>query len=167
MNANTPVVPPGVRLEAMRSVHLDAVLRLEQSAYAHPWARQNFADALQHGYHAQLLLQHDDLLGYCVAMPGPDEVHVLNIAVAPDHQRQGWGRWLLNDLAQWAQSQHAQFLWLEVRSSNQRAIHLYEQQGFGRIGLRKDYYPQHHGQREDALVMRRALCVCQNPPHAS
>ncbi|MCY1373037.1 ribosomal-protein-alanine acetyltransferase [compost metagenome] len=93
------------------------------------------------------------LLGYLVAMPGVDEVHLLNITVAPAHQRQGWARFMLDALALWSRSQGAQWLWLEVRASNAPARALYEGYGFQQVGMRRGYYPASHFQREDAVVM--------------
>ena len=136
---------------------LDAVLEVEQLAYAHPWLRLNFLDALRSGYQAQLLLAQDCLLGYFVAMKGVDEVHLLNITVAPPYQRQGWARVMLDALAIWARGQGADWLWLEVRAGHQRALEVYQAQGFARVGLRKAYYPAADGAREDALVMSRRL----------
>ena len=149
--------PLEVRFEPLTPAHLNAVLHIEQCAYAHPWSRTNFTDTLASGYEAQGLLAGDTLLGYFVAMKGVDEVHLLNITVAPEHQRQGWARVMLDALALWAQGQAAQWLWLEVRVSNQRAIVVYEAHGFRRVGQRKNYYPASAGQREDAMVMSRAL----------
>jgi ribosomal-protein-alanine N-acetyltransferase len=149
--------PAQVRFEAMAPHHLDAVLRVEQSAYAHPWSRSNFDDTLKSGYQAQMLLAGDTLLGYFVAMKGVDEVHLLNITVAPQLQGQGWARVMLDALALWAKGQGANWLWLEVRVSNLRAGQVYESQGFRRVGLRKNYYPAADGQREDAVVMSLAL----------
>ena len=146
-----------VRFEAMSAADLDAVLQVEQRAYAHPWQRINFMDSLQAGYQAQLLLAQDTLLGYFVAMKGVDEVHLLNITVAPEYQRQGWARVMLDALAIWARGQGADWLWLEVRSGHQRAIEVYQAHGFARVGLRKAYYPAADGVREDALVMSRHL----------
>jgi ribosomal-protein-alanine N-acetyltransferase len=149
--------PAEVRFEPLTLPHLDAVLRVEQQAYAHPWSRSNFVDSLASGYEAQLLLAGDTLLGYFVGMKGVDEVHLLNITVAPDHQRQGWAHVMLDALAIWAKGQGAQWLWLEVRVGNERAIHVYEAQGFRRVGQRKNYYPAVHSQREDAVVMSLRL----------
>ena len=149
--------PVEVRFEAMGTANLDAVLQVEQQAYAHPWQRVNFMDSLHAGYQAQLLLAQDTLLGYFVAMKGVDEVHLLNITVAPAYQRQGWARVMLDALAIWAKGQGADWLWLEVRSGHQRAIEVYQAQGFARVGLRKAYYPAVAGQREDALVMSRRV----------
>ena len=142
-----------VHFEPMLAAHLEAVVAVEQRAYAHPWNRTNFLDALQSGYQVQMLLAGEVLLGYFVAMRGVDEVHLLNITVAPDYQGQGWSRVMLDALAVWSRGQGAQWLWLEVRVGNLRAMHVYEAHGYQRVGQRKDYYPAGNGQREDAVVM--------------
>ncbi len=146
-----------VRLETLTIALLDTLLAVEQRAYSHPWTRGNFIDAMASGYQAQLLMAGDHLLGYFVAMMGVDEVHLLNLTVAPEFQRQGWARVLLDALALWSRGQRAQWLWLEVRASNQRAQHIYAAHGFRRVGERKRYYPADHGEREDAVVMSLAL----------
>ena len=150
---------------------LDAVCEVEKSAYAHPWSRKHFADSLASGYPAILLLgeaaerelvwpQRADgqvLLGYVVAMPGVEEVHLLNITVSPKHQRQGWARCLLDGLVLWSRGQRAEWLWLEVRAGNAPARGLYDSYGFQAVGVRKRYYPAGQFGREDAVVMSLGL----------
>lgn len=155
MNAVLQLVE--ARFEPLTAERLDAVLEVEQSAYAHPWSRANFTDTLASGYEAQMLMADDTLLGYFVAMKGVDEVHLLNITVAPAHQRQGWAMVMLDALAIWARGQGAGWLWLEVRVGNLRAMQIYEAHGFRRVGQRRDYYPAGQGQREDAVVMSLKL----------
>ena len=145
------------RFEPVLADRLEEVLRVEQRAYAHPWSHANFVDALQSGYEAQMLVADGYVLGYFVAMKGVDEVHLLNITVAPEFQRQGWARVMLDALAVWARGQGAQWLWLEVRVSNLRALRIYEAHGYRRVGQRKAYYPAGNGQREDAVVMSLPL----------
>ena len=142
--------------EPMTEARLDEVLAIEHSAYAHPWTRGNFADSLRSGYQGQLLCAGETVLGYFIAMKGVDEVHLLNITVAPAYQGQGWGRVMLDALALWARGQGAQWLWLEVRTSNRRALEVYQRYGYRRVGERKGYYPAHDG-REDAIVMSYKL----------
>jgi len=149
--------PVEARFDPLTPERLDAVLAVEQTAYTHPWSRGNFIDTLASGYLAQLLLAGDALLGYFIAMKGVDEVHLLNITVAPAFQRQGWAHVMLDALALWSRGQGAQWLWLEVRVGNQRALQVYERHGFRRVGLRRAYYPVGHGQREDAVVMSLKL----------
>ncbi|WP_298930489.1 ribosomal protein S18-alanine N-acetyltransferase [uncultured Ramlibacter sp.] len=145
------------QFEPLSESRLEAVLAIEQLAYEHPWTRGNFTDSLRAGYQAQVLHAADTVLGYFVAMQGVDEVHLLNITVAPAHHGQGWGRVMLDALAVWARGQGAQWLWLEVRAGNQRAQQIYERHGYRRVGERKNYYPAAQGRREDAVVMSLKL----------
>jgi [ribosomal protein S18]-alanine N-acetyltransferase len=156
---NTPNLAVQVRFETMTESHLDAVTALEQQAHAHPWQKRHFSDCLASAYEAQLLMADDQLLGYFVAMKGVDEVHLLNITVAPGYQRQGWARVMLDALALWSRGQGAQWLWLEARQTNTRAIHIYHAHGFRAVGVRQRYYPAASGEREDAVVMSLQLKV--------
>jgi ribosomal-protein-alanine N-acetyltransferase len=160
-----------VTFEPMTEADLDDVGEVEKLAYARPWSRRHFADSLTSGYPAVMLLGETlpgesphsvradgrVLLGYLVAMPGVEEVHVLNITVAPSQQRQGWARFMLDALCLWSRGQGAQWLWLEVRASNTPARALYTGYGFAQVGLRRGYYPNGGLQREDAVVMSLSL----------
>ena len=148
-----------VRLEPMTEAHLHAVVALEHRAYAHPWQQKHFSDCLASGYQAQMLMAGEVLLGYFVAMKGFEEVHLLNISVAPEHQGQGWARVLLDALALWTRGQGMQWLWLDARAGNTRAIHVYKAHGFRTVGTRRQYYPADQGTREDAVVMSLQLTV--------
>jgi len=141
---------------------LDAVLAVEVQAYAFPWTRGNFIDSLAAGYPSQVLYgAQGEMLGYFVAMEGVDELHLLNITVAPASQGQGHARFMLDELCALARTHKAPTIWLEVRESNLRARAIYERYGFAHIGLRRGYYPAarstHAGGREDAVVMSLAL----------
>ena len=149
--------PAEARFEPLLPDRLDVVLRVEQQVYPHPWSQLNFTDALASGYQAQVLLADDTLIGYFVAMKGVDEVHLLNITVALAYRSQGWAQVMLDALATWSRGQGAQWLWLEVRANNARALSVYEAHGYRRVGQRKAYYPAVHGQREDAIVMSLRL----------
>jgi [ribosomal protein S18]-alanine N-acetyltransferase len=132
---------------------LDDILLAERACYEFPWSEGNFQDSIRSGYRCMSLrMGLGDLIGYTVTMQGVDEVHLLNITVAPDQQRRGWACVLLDDLVMWAEDK-AQWIWLEVRKSNERAIRIYERYGFRQVGLRKGYYPAAHSKREDAIIM--------------
>lgn len=161
------------QLVPMQPDALPWVCEVEALAHAHPWRLRHFEDSLAAGHWAQLLVADGPtdvpspevsrlpdgrcLLGYVVAMLGVDEAHLLNLTTTPQHQRQGWGRYLLQALSVWAHTQHAQALWLEVRASNQPALALYQRAGFVAVGQRRGYYPTHSGVREDAVVMTRPV----------
>ena len=151
-----PAAPPALR--PMTVAMLDAVLAIEVQAYTFPWTRGNFVDSLAAGYLMRVLQAADgELLGYFVAMPGFEEMHLLNLTVAPGHQRQGHARRMLARLYQLSAAYDSQAVWLEVRESNDRARRLYEAEGFAEAGRRRDYYPAPQGRREDAILMTRML----------
>lgn len=133
---------------------LDRVVEVEVRAYGFPWSRGNFLDSLAAGYWAELLEDAEGaVIGYWLAMPAVDEVHLLNLTVDPQHQGQGHARAMLDRLESRCRNAGLASLWLEVRSGNERARRLYEARGFTLRGLRRGYYPAAHSRREDAVVM--------------
>lgn len=144
-----------VRGLAMRPADLDRVLAIEAAVYPFPWTRGNFVDALAAGYDAHLLCADDgSLCAYSIAMTGVQELHLLNLSVAPAWQRRGLARRLLDRLVERGRAGAAASLWLEVRESNLRARAVYARYGYAQVGHRPGYYPGAAGGREDACVMR-------------
>jgi ribosomal-protein-alanine N-acetyltransferase len=156
---------PGPQRHArpMLARDVDAVAAIEATAYSFPWTRGNFIDSLAAGYAAELLEADERLAGYFVAMAGVDELHLLNITVAPALQGQGHGSLLLCRVQALARQLALPRLLLEVRGSNTRARGLYLRRGFVDVGLRRGYYPAAQG-REDALVMSLAMDLHTEAP---
>lgn len=151
-------------LRPMDTAALDDVLRIEQRCYAFPWSRGNFVDSIVAGHWARCLVnQRGEVIGYGLAMPGVEELHLLNLTIAPEHQHRGHARFLLDALCDFGRVARARQLWLEVRPSNERARVLYQRYGFEVAGLRRGYYPDTGG-REDAIVMRLPLDVTAGTP---
>ena len=142
---------------ALTSAQLEAALAIEERCSPHPWTRGTFEGSLAAGHWAQGLSCGSELLGYCIAMPAADEAHLLNIAVAPEHQKNGLAQRMVRALLDWARGRGARDVWLEVRAGNDAAQRLYLRQGFAPAGRRPGYYPCPDGGREDALLMRLQL----------
>jgi ribosomal-protein-alanine N-acetyltransferase len=140
----------------MRQEDIDAVLAVERRAYPFPWSRANFADSLAAGYSAWCCHVEGGLVGYAVMMLVLDEAHLLNITVAPDWQRHGYGTLVMHHLFGVARTHGAKRMFLEVRPSNTPGQGLYHRLGFEAIGRRRGYYPAGEG-REDAVVMALTL----------
>lgn len=147
----------GAWLRPLRADDLDAVMAIEQRAYEFPWTRGHFEDSLRAGHLLHLVEDGGQPVAYSVAMAGHLELHLLNLTVDPAHQGRGHARALLAALGVLGRELEAETLWLEVRVSNARARRLYESQGYSVRGRRPRYYPAADGQREDALLMARAL----------
>ncbi len=160
MSAN-PSSPAFYRHETLRPMtvaSLDGVMTLEDEVYPFPWTRGNFVDSLAAGYVAWTLNGVDgELIGYCVAMRGAGEMHLLNITVATAARRRGHARRLLTALVRQSRDDGMETLWLEVRASNDGARAAYVHMGFTEVGVRRGYYPAPAGTREDAIVMSLKL----------
>ena len=158
MSAQLQFEPQAPRREPMGLADLDEVLAIEDTVYEFPWTRGNFIDSLAAGYTACVLRDGGGTLcAYSVAMQGVQEVHLLNLSVAPAMQHRGLARGLLDALVAQAREGDALCLWLEVRESNLRAREVYRRYGFVQVGSRSGYYPATGGAREGACVMRLAL----------
>lgn len=144
-------------LREMCADDLVQVAAVEAAVQRFPWTAGHFADSMAAGYRCLVLEQGGELVGFSILMFVLDEMHLLNLAVAPAWQGQGLGRELLSRLLGVSRSEGAQQVFLEVRPSNARAIALYRSSGFEVVGRRAGYYPAEGGLREDAVVMRRGL----------
>lgn len=152
--------PPPFEAAAMRVPDLTEVIAVERQAYPVPWSHGNFVDSLAAGYPAEVLRgARAGLLGYWVAMPGVDELHLLNITVTPVWQGQGLAVAMLDRIVAECRQRCLTQLWLEVRVSNERARAVYRRYGFAEVGRRRAYYPVQQGPREDAILMSLSVAV--------
>jgi ribosomal-protein-alanine N-acetyltransferase len=146
---------------------VEKLLAIESSAYEFPWSRGNFIDSLNAGYLGRKRVDADGVwLGYFIAMPGVQELHLLNLTVTPQHQRRGHARAMLDRLVNEGSALGAQRIWLEVRVSNERAQQVYRRYGFREVGMRRGYYPAGTLARENALVMSLDLASGEVAPPA-
>lgn len=128
------------------------VAAIEKNSFSRPWSRQAFHDAVKDN-NAVFLVAEDEsqkILGYIGMYVSPPEGEITNVAVAEEFRGQGVGRKLVSAIRQWAKEHGVDRIVLEVRSSNQAAIHVYEKEGFVRLGIRKNFY---QFPREDADIM--------------
>ncbi len=140
------------KLVALHAQHLEHVKKIESLAHTHPWSEALLSDIKSRGACHHVLMVGDDVVGYFYAQNIVGEVTLLNIAVAPEHQGQGYGKVLLNGFIEMCESAKAESAWLEVRESNNKAYGLYETLGFNEVDRRRNYYPTAQG-HEDAIIM--------------
>ncbi|MFS4436842.1 ribosomal protein S18-alanine N-acetyltransferase [Paracoccaceae bacterium GXU_MW_L88] len=91
--------------------------------------------------------------GFAITRKIADEAELLTIAVAPEAQRQGIARRLLNQAHQTLAAQDVAQIFLEVAEDNAPAHALYTGCGYRETGRRRDYY----GAGNSALILMRPL----------
>lgn len=152
---------PAVAIRPMLRNDTTAVAELESTVSAEPWSVALFegefdvAPGTRQWFVAQ---EADTIVGFAGMMfvglsTDEGEGHLMNVAVAPTHQRRGIARMLCR--AQFADAAARGFdaLTLEVRLTNHAAIELYRSFGFAPVGTRKNYYTNPDGSKEDGLIM--------------
>lgn len=132
---------------------VDAILAIEEASFTSPWTREMYLAELDNAgvsffYLAKTPL--GDVIGFCSFWRVLDELHINNLAVAPEHRRLGVGTALLTRVVEDGAKLGAKRATLEVRHSNVPAQRLYERFGFTVAGIRRGYYSS---PIEDALVL--------------
>ena len=136
---------------------LDEVSQLERRCFSDPWPKELFfreAEDRPDNFSRVLRDGEGPLLAYSIAWIVADEAHLGDIAVAPEQRGKGLAKLLLRELISEARVRGAVHIVLEVRASNENAIHLYEKHGFENVAIRRGYYED---DQEDALVMMLRL----------
>ena len=136
----------------MQSSDIDEILSIEQLCYGnHHWSYESFLSELNNKISSYICAQYDNkCIGYMGIWKIVSEAHVTNLSVHPDFQNKKVAHNLLLTSIDICYDEKIKFITLEVRKSNEKAIHLYEKFGFKSLGYRKKYYQDNN---EDALIM--------------
>jgi ribosomal-protein-alanine N-acetyltransferase len=143
-------------IRQMTHEDMPAVIALEQAAFRNPWSPELLRRELEHDWSTILLVEEPQpdggrtLLGLAIFWIVQDEVHVLNVATAPEHRRRGVARAVMDEILARGRHRRCTLATLEVRRSNEAAIGLYRSLGFRSVGVRPNYYVD---EKEDAIVM--------------
>jgi ribosomal-protein-alanine N-acetyltransferase len=140
------------QLRKLSYTDLPRVIAIERRCFPMPWSLSMFVLELSKPSGICLAAVNDTrMLGYVICARYEEAYHVMNIAVEPNHRRQGVARGLLDALLDKG-GREANYT-LEVRVSNAAAIALYEAYDFRAVGTRRRYYADNG---EDAIIMWRA-----------
>ena len=138
----------------MQERDLEEVLAIEKSSFQTPWTRGMFLSELKANPYSYPVLARfpgqPEIIGYACFWILFEELHLMNLAVHPDHRRRGIGEGLVRWVLNMGQEKGSRIALLEVRISNDPAQRLYEKIGFKKIAVRPGYY---RDPKEDALLM--------------
>lgn len=143
-------------LRKMVKEDLPQLLVIEQSSQGAPWNAETFKSCIAQAFEGWVFVMDERIIGYIVLGMQAEECHILNLCIAREHQRKGYGHMLLEHGLHEARKRQISIAYLEVRRTNSRAIALYTRHNFHQIGERRDYY-QTVGGSEDALVFAVSL----------
>lgn len=136
----------------------NAIYEVENEAYSgqSPWEKTAFEEDLAYNPLAVYSVMSVDerVMAFVGSRVTESDLHITNIAVHSDFRFLGCATFLLQQLEKYARVLNKQWLSLEVRASNTKAIRLYQKFGFEMTGVKPQYYKP---DREDAIEMHYAL----------
>ncbi len=142
-------------IRKMEEQDVSWVARVERENFSMPWSEKAFTDSLKQEEALFLVAEEEgNGLGYIGVYLSFEEGEITNVSVDGTQRNRGIGNALVEQLKKEAKERKVERIFLEVRVSNEPAIHLYEKQGFEKAGCRKNFYEK---PREDAWVMMCSL----------
>ena len=136
---------------------LEQVLAIERASSPAPWTADHFRSEWDKSHSRSLVLTDDEtdeqVVGFIVFWCLGHQGHILEVATHPEHRRRGLGKRLVQLAVQHALREQMQEILLEVRTSNDAAVRLYQSNSFDIRQIRRRFYSN----GEDAYVMNLSL----------
>lgn len=143
-------------IKPMSAEHVFDIAEIEKLCFSAPWTEKGIAEELDNeSAHFLVAQSGKNVLGYIGVHEVCGEAYIDNIAVRPDYRRLGIGEKLLKTAQENAFGRKCEFITLEVRRSNEKAISLYKKLGYQTAGERKNFYTN---PAEDAVIMTLKEC---------
>ncbi len=148
-----------IQFRLMEEEDVEAVSKIEEETFSMPWRPEDFLDMIRkdNSYYvvAEEVKQTDSEVQKKIIASGGvmnilGEGDITNIAVKASERGKGVGTALLTFLMEEGKKFGITAYTLEVRVSNQTAIHVYEKLGFVSEGIRRGFYDC---PKEDAVIM--------------
>ncbi len=143
-----------ITIDRMTKDDLEGIFEVEQTAFPIPWPISSFEEELKNILATYLVAKYENkVIGYIGMWFVMDECHITNVAVHSDYRKQKVAERLVQKMFELCKEHECTYATLEVRKNNFPAQNLYKKFGFREEALRKGYYQNPDGTREDALVM--------------
>lgn len=143
-----------ITISRMTKEDLEGVYEVEKDAFPIPWPISSFEHELTNLLATYLVAKlNEKVVGYIGMWFVMDECNITNVAVHKDYRNNGIASKLIEEMLKLCKEHQTKYIMLEVRTNNIPAQKLYSKYGFKGEIIRKNYYKNPDGTREDALVM--------------
>ena len=140
----------------MEAKDLEEVLFIERSDLFTPWSRDMFIEEMRNPLAYCFVMKGESgskspVIGFICFRNIAEESELLKISVHPGYRHLGLGKELMKFYIDFSLERGITTFYLEVHSSNQPAIHLYQLFSYQSSGMRKKFYQG----KWDALLMTK------------
>lgn len=140
-----------IHIRRMVKEDISQVVQIEQALFSMPWSKDDFLSEVEKSEHIYLVAAlENEVVGYCGLWGVLEEGQITNVAVKQEKQGQKIATLLLEELLRIGSLSGLTEYTLEVRESNDIAIHVYQKLGFRKEGVRKNFY---QNPAENAIIM--------------
>ncbi|WP_099466742.1 ribosomal protein S18-alanine N-acetyltransferase [Konateibacter massiliensis] len=140
-----------IEIRLMREDDIIQVNEIEKAVFSMPWSIEDLRASLaQKGSIYVVACDGSRVVGYCGLWNIVGEGNINNVAVDKEYRGRHIAFDMLLKLIEIGNKEGVEAYTLEVRESNETAIHLYKKLGFTEEGIRKNYY-EHPA--ENAIIM--------------
>jgi len=137
-----------MKIEKFDKKILEDIEEIEKESFNEPWLKEVYMKLIEKDNVFVYGAKADNrLVGFILIMDMIDVLEVIRIAIKKEYRRQGRGENILREFI----SDSDKDIFLEVRTSNEKAIKLYKKIGFELLNIRKNYYKDTN---ESALIFR-------------
>lgn len=126
---------------------MEKIIEIERESFNNPWDLESYEKMTKDfKTHVFAWFEEEEVIAYGVLLDMIDVYELVKIAVKKTSREKGFGNKLLAGIIE----KLSKNIFLEVRITNEKAIKLYEKNGFKKINVRKNYYKD---TGEDAVIM--------------
>lgn len=136
------------KIEKMTISDLEEIKDILEKDFDDFWKVNTLKEELLSNYSYFITIKLDktnEIIGFAGFKKTLDTADIMNIVVRKDFRNKKIGKKLLSTLIKKAKEQNIKTIFLEVNSKNLPALKLYENIGFKKIGIRKNYYKNSDG----------------------
>lgn len=140
-----------IQIRPMERRDVERISQLEEETFSMPWSRDAFLKMIEKEDARYYVAEADgEVVGGCGVLMIAGEGDITNVVIDKKYRNQGIGTKMLQYLIEDGYQNGLTAFTLEVRVSNQNAIHVYEKLGFFSEGIRPNFYEK---PTEDAMIM--------------
>ena len=137
---------------------LDEVLAIDNSSSLTPWSKKMFIKEIRNPFTNCFVIKMEEgkkpsVIGFICFQTIKDESELHNICVHPLYRQLGMGKKMMQFYIDFCSQIGIKSFYLEVHSSNQSAIRLYQYFSYQPFGMRKKFYQG----KFDALLMTKKV----------
>ena len=131
------------------------VLAIEQECFEFPWTEAEFLQCLQQRNCLGMVAEYEEcIVGFVIYETSKNRIFITNVATAPELQRHGIARKMVQKLVTKMIYQQRHKIAIEIRETNLPALLCFRTLGFRVAMVRKNFYED---RSEDAYVLQYRL----------